>query len=218
MKKSMIFLAILTCLVATAPPTLAEDSVRSILVDMTHTQRWNRFADKLLALHKKIVAEHKIRTTESTGGYFREPDFYKDIHYYEQDTGRLLTHVQWETKHPELVHFMEVFVYDKQGRVIRDFGAAYLTEGRFAPVQTMINFHAYPRKDLHAFRQFDASNNRTYEHCEGTYKGKEVNISLSEMDILEIEDLPKSVMTSSQYKKCFSSLPTTAGKYLTPQL
>jgi hypothetical protein len=219
MKKAVaiMVLAITGGLVAGQSQVQAEDSVKSILTDMTHVQRWNRFADKLLALHNSIISRHKVRTTESIGGYFREPDFYKDVHYYDADSGRLLSHVQWETKHPDRVHFMEIYEYDSKGRVIRDYGVAYLTEGRNAPVQTLINFHAYP-KNLHAFRQFDASNNLIFERCDGTYKGKEVHISLSEMDILNLEDQPKSLLTSPQYKKCFSGLPRTAGKYLTPQL
>jgi len=210
-------LAMLAGLVAGPQPATADDSVKSILTDMSHVKRWNRFADKLHELHKSIISRHEVRTTESTGGYFRDPDFYKDVHYYDAKSGRLLSHVQWETSHPDRVHFMEVFIYDGKGRVTRDFGVAYLTEGRNAPVQTMINFHTY-KKGLHAFRQFDASNNRIFERCDGNYKGKEVDIKLSEMDILEIEDLPKSVMTSPEYKKCFEGLPHTAGKYLTPQM
>jgi len=196
--------------------TIAEDRAQSVLVNLTHTERWNRYADKMLELHKKIIGEHDIRTTEELGGYFRQPEFYKDIKYYDKKTDRLLSRVQWEVKNPKLVHSMEIYIHNKAGQVVRDYGVAYLTDGRNAPMQTMINFHSYPGK-LHAFRQFDASNNRTFERCEGQYKGKSVYISLSEMDILEIEDLPKSIMTSVEYKKCFAGLPTTAGKYLTPQ-
>lgn len=217
MKKPIIILALLGGLVVGPQHATADDSVKSILTDMTHVKRWNRFADKLLELHNNIISGHEIRTTESTGGYFREPDFYKDVHYYDARSGRLLSHVQWETKHPDRVHFMEVFSYDDKGRVIRDFGVAFLTEGRNAPVQTLINFHTYP-EGLHAFRQFDASNNRIFERCDGKYKGKEVGIKLSEMDILEVEDLPKSILTSPEYKKCFEGLPHSAGKYLTPQM
>ena len=83
-------------------------------------------------------------------------------------------------------------------------------------MQTTINFHAYAGK-LHAFRQFDASNNRTYERCEGSYRGKEVNIDLDESDIIEFEGEPKTVMTTALYRKCFAGLPKRAGKYLTPQ-
>lgn len=217
MKETIVVLAMISGLVVTPPRAIADDSVKSILTDMTHVQRWNRFADKLLDLHKTIISQHKIRTTESVGGYFREPNFYKDVHYYDAESGRLLSHVQWETKHPDRVHFMEVFNYNEQGQVIRDYGVGFLTEGRNAPVQTLINFHNYSG-DLHGFRQFDASNNRIFEHCDGKYEGKEVNINLSEMDILDLEDQPKSLLTTPLYKKCFSGLTNSAGKYLTPQM
>lgn len=203
-------------LVAISTMTVAVDRSQSVTVNLTHTERWNRFADKMLEMHRNIVAENDIRTTEKLGGYFRQPGFFRDVKYYDRKTDRLLSRVQWEVKNPDRVHSMEIYFHNKSGKVIRDYGVAYLTDGRNAPVQTMINFHSYPGK-LHAFRQFDASNNRTFERCEGQYKGKPVYISLSEMDILEIEDLPKSVLTSAEYKKCFAGLPTTAGKYLTPQ-
>lgn len=199
-----------------ANTAVADDAVKSILVDMTHTERWNHFADKLMELHKATLSQYKIRTTEEIGGYYRQPKFFKDVRYFDADSDRLISRVQWERKHPDLVHNMEVYFYDDKGRIVRDFGVAYLTDGRNAPMQTMINFHAYP-DGLHAFRQFDASNNLVYERCEGEYKGQKVYISLSEMDILEIEDLPKSVMTSTEYRACFGELPKSAGKYLTPQ-
>ena len=217
MKVSILILVTL-CGVFVGPlQATAGDEVKSVLTNMTHVERWNRFADKLLELHNKIISQHKIRTTESIGGYFREPNFYKDVHYYDAESGRLLSHVQWETEHPDRVHFMEVYIYDKKGRVIRDFDVAYLTEGRNAPVQTLINFHNYSG-ELHAFRQFDASDNRIFEHCDGKYKGKKVKMNLSELDILELEDQPKSLLTSPEYKKCFGGLPNSAGKYLTPQM
>jgi hypothetical protein len=111
---------------------------------------------------------------------------------------------------------MEVYLYDKQGRVTRDYLVSYLVDGRAAPMQALINFHGYNDK-LHAFRQFDASNNRTFERCEGSDNGTPVNISLGESDILEMEDLPKSIMTSAAYKKCFKGIPATAKGYLTPK-
>ena len=216
MKAAILIAGVMSGLVVAPPQVAAQDTVKSLLTDMTHVQRWNRFADKLLELHNSIIAQHKIRTTESTGGYFREPDFYKDVHYYDAESGRLLSHVLWEKDHPDRVHFIEVYSYDKKGRVVRDFGAGFLTEGRNAPVQTMISFHNYSG-DLHGFRQFDASNNRIYEHCDGNYRDKNVKLDLSEMDLIDLEEQPKSLLDDPLYKKCFSGLPTTAGKYLTPQ-
>jgi hypothetical protein len=215
MKRMLAVLIVASAAVA-GPVVAADDSVKSIVQNMTHVERWNRFADKMLGLHKQRIAEHDIRTSEKLGGYFRMPEFYKEVKYIDKSSGRLISLVQWETQNPDQVHTMEIYFHDQQGRVSRDFGLAYLTDGRNAPVQTLINFHAYPN-GLHAFRQFDASNNLVYEKCEGKYKGKKVNISLSEMDLLEFEDKPKSVLTSEAYKTCFAELPKTAGKYLTPQ-
>lgn len=194
----------------------ADDTVKSLVVNLTHSERWNLFADRLLKLHKKIINENNVRVAEKLGGYHNRPDFFKDVQYIDRKTNRLLSRVLWETRNPELVHSMEIYYYDKQGRVIRDYGVSYLTSGRAAPMLTMINFHSY-KGGLHAFRQFDASNNRELERCEGKDNGKNVDIVLDGSDILEFEDLPKSIMTSRQYKKCFSGLPKTAGKYLTPQ-
>lgn len=209
-------LSCLVVLLLVGLPVRADDSVKKILIDMTHTERWNRFADKMLALHKQRIGQFKIRTTEKIGGFYKMPEFYKEVRYIDSASDRLISMVQWERKQPELVHYMELYFYDTQGRLVRDYGLTYLTDGRNAPMATMINFHAYNGK-LHAFRQFDASNNRTYEFCEGSYQGKPVEISLIEMEILEIEDLPKSTMTTPEYKACFKGLPTSAGKYLTPQ-
>jgi hypothetical protein len=211
---AIVAMALVFSLQATA--LQAEDGVKSILVDLTHTERWNRFADKLIELHKQLISETEVRTTEKTGGYYRRPDYYKEVRYFDKKNGRLLSKVQWETEHPELVHSMEVYIYDQQGRVTRDYLVSYLVEGRAAPMQALINFHAY-NGELHAFRQFDASNNRTYEHCEGSDNGKVIDISLGESDILQLEDLPKSVMTSPTYKKCFKGVVTTARDYLTPR-
>jgi len=198
------------------PVLQAEDGAKRILVDLTHTERWNRFADKLMVLHKQLISETEVRTTEKIGGYYRQPEFYKEIEYFDKKSGQLLSKVQWETANPDRVHSMEVYIYDQQGRVARDYLVAYLVDGRAAPMQALINFHGYNGK-LHAFRQFDASNNRTFERCEGSDNGIKVDINLGESDILEMEDLPKSIMTSPAYKKCFKGIATTAKDYLTPR-
>jgi hypothetical protein len=203
-------------LVSLAGTVVAADNVKNMPIMMTHVERWNRFADELLALHRQIVSETEVRTTEKTGGYYRQPKFYKEVRYFDKKSGRLLSMVQWETEHPDRVHSMEVYIYDSRGKVIRDYGVSYLVDGRQAPMQTLINFHGYSGQ-LHAFRQFDASNNRIYENCSGSDNGKPVSISLGESDILEFEDMPKSVMTSSSYKKCFRGIATTARDYLTPR-
>jgi len=213
---TLLIVTMMTGMAVAPVQATADEKVETILTNMTHVQRWNRFADKVLELHKSVISKHKIRTTEKLGGYYRQPDFYKDVHYYDADTGRLLSRVLWETKHPNVVHYMEVYRYDKKGRIDLDFDVGFLTDGRNAPVQTLINFHHYSG-DLHAFRQFDASNNRIFEHCDGKYNGKDVNVDLSEMDLIDLEEKPDGFLSSKLYKECFGDLPKTAGKYLTPQ-
>jgi len=182
-----------------------------------HIERWNWFARAVYALHAKLVAEHAVRTTERIGGYAHEPGFYREIEFIDKETGQLISRVQWETAHPDRLHSIEVYVRDRAGRPIRDYGVWYLTSSRSAPQATVINLFAY-HDGLTAFRQFDATDNRLYEMCEGTYKGKSVNIELWELDILRLAGEPDTVMRTPAYAACFRGLPEkSAGRYLTPQ-
>ncbi len=182
-----------------------------------HVQRWNWFARAVYALHKKWIAGRHIQTETRIGGYYREPKFYREVKYYDKNTGRLVSIIQWERERPDRIHWIEVYIYDDKGRVTRDFSAAFLPHSRTAPQSTFINLHAY-NGGLHAFRQFDATDNRTYEYCKGTYQGKPLEISLWETDIIELEGEPGTIMTTPEYEACFAGLPVeSAGKYLTPQ-
>ena len=182
-----------------------------------HVERWNWFARAVYALHEKQIKGRKITTTITIGGYKRNPDFYKEIRYKDANTDRLVSIIQWERKHPKRIHWIETYVYDDRGRLSRDFSAAFLTTSRHAPQQTIINLYSYNGK-LRAFRQFDATDNRIYESCAGSYKGKVVDISLWEIDILNMEGEPDAIMTTPAYIACFKDLPIqSAGKYLTPQ-
>jgi len=200
-----------------------------------HSRTWNAFVDRLYELHKKTLAAHETREERRTGGYFRYPDFYEEIKYYDRSSGRLLTMVQWE-RPPEggwfdslmslfrdppplesrdRLHSVAVFVYDDQGRVLRDYSATYLPEYRGAPTQTLIFLHDYPG-NLHAMRSFDASGNLNYESCEGSIGGSKVEIDL-DADRIDVErDKPGGVMHSAPYRSCFGSLPLAAGEYLDP--
>ncbi len=179
--------------------------------DKTHVRTWNAFADECLALQKRQLAHNQVREQTRIGGYARQPEFYTEHAYYDKRTGVLLSRMQWETDHPDRLHTCEVYVHDDQGRVVRDFAAAYLPQGRNAPVQTLINLHRY-NGDLHSFRQFDASGDRIYEYCEGKWNGKPVQMRLFEDDIYG-----KSNVTSSpEYAACFNGLPMKPGEYLQP--
>jgi len=190
----------------------SEDAVPTL----THEQRWNLFVDKLYALHKKRLQGLKIREESRIGGYYRQPRFYREIRYFDSVNGRLLGLIQWERRHPDRIHSIEVYIYDNQGRVVRDYGATFLTHSRNAPMQTLINLHTYNR-GLHAFRQFDASGNRIYEHCQGIFTGKPVEIEVHEDAILQLEDTNEGIMATPVYKACFSGLGVTPGRYLDPQ-
>jgi hypothetical protein len=183
---------------------------------MAEAKRWNILVDKLYALHKRHIDGKDINIVEKTGSYFRLKDFYKEQKFFDKKSGKLLSLIQWETKNPKNIHVIQVFFYDDSGRLIRDFGAAFRTQDHDDPMATEINLHAYPN-GLHAFRQFNASDSITYERCDGEFQGRKVTISLGVVDLEEFRDEPNTIMTSPEYKACFSNIAQKAGKYLTPQ-
>ncbi len=213
---SRYFMVLLFSMVVTMPVSAA-DTVRPLDPNVDHVTRWIWFVDAVHALHEKQIKGKDIKIETTKGGYARLPDFYQEKKYTDKKTGRLLSKVLWETKNDDLLHSIEVYVYDKKGRVIRDFGGSYLTHSRAAPQQTLISLHVY-NQGLHAIRQFDATDARIFELCEGTFRGKKIAMRLGDMEILEYEDEPVSPMTTPLYKACFKGLPVkSAGKYLTPQ-
>jgi hypothetical protein len=215
MYRFILTLGITTIIVATG--LVRADSVMT--VDKGYAAeaiRWNRFADILYALHKKRIDGKDLDIKEKSGGYFRYENFYKEQKFYDKKSGRLLSLIQWETKNPKNIHVIQVFFYDDQGRMTRDFAAVYRIEDHDDPMVTEINLHAYP-KGLHAFRQFNASDEIVYEHCLGKWQGRHVKISLGVLELEEFRDEPNTIMTSPEYKQCFAGIPMTAGKYLTPQ-
>lgn len=180
----------------------AEQSRYIMTEDKTHVRTWNDFADACVALHKQQIANAKVREETRVGGYVNTPEFYVEHTYFDADTGAMLSRMQWEKDHPERLHACEVYVRDQQGRVVRDYAAAFLPTGRNAPVQTLINLHVY-NDGLHAFRQFDATGDRIYEYCEGKWNGKPVQLRLFEEDIYG-----NSPLTSSpEYGACFQGMP-----------
>ncbi len=190
---------------------------RVIDSDTSQVASWNRFVDKLYALHQRlIVAAGKVRQSERVGGYHRLPGFYREVSYYAESDGRLLGVIRWERAQPKRIHSIDVNVYDDRGRVIRDYSATYLPEGRNSPYQTLVNLHHYTA-ELHAFRQFDASGNRLYEDCKGTSAGKPVAIGLDIFALVRDEGKRDGVVESPVYKECFGNLATSAGEYLNPQ-
>ena len=209
---TVAMLAVLTAGVARADTASAIDTSYFA----SEAKRWNKFVDDLYALHKKRIEGKDIKIEEKTGGYFRYDNFYKEQKFIDKKTGHVVSLIQWETKHPKNIHVIQVFIRNDNGRLIRDFGATYRTEDHDDPMATEINLHAYS-KGLEAFRQFNASDEITYERCRGTYQGKKVDIRLGIVELDEFRGEPDTIMTTPAYKACFGSIPLKAGKYLTPQ-
>ncbi len=189
-------------------------AAQTLQEDNQHVRTWNRFAEQVYVLHQQLTQSDDIRKQIRHGGYAQMPEFYREERFYQGD--RLISKVQWEKAKPELLHTIEVYIHDDQGRVIRDYIAAYLPTYRNAPTQTLISLHRY-QDDLHAFRSFDASGYRVIERCTGSLDGQDVNLLLDEDEIAEAQGDPQGIMASTVYQACFGELHTEAGKYLTPQ-
>lgn len=184
--------------------------------DNVHARTWNKFASDILTLHKRIAKSKKLKKVTEVGGYFGNPDFYNEEIYIDKKSGKLISRVQWERENPSNLHTIEVYIRDKEGRLIRDYAAAYLPNYRNAPTQTLVSFHIYNGK-LAAYRTFDASGDRIGERCVGTLNGKEVNFLLDEDEIYQALDGFSDRMEQPDYKACFKGLREQPGKYLTPQ-
>ena len=190
----------------------ADAQVIRIETDDDHVTTWNRFAKKAYELHQRQIAGREIRRTVETGKYHGAAARgfgYKETSYYDVHTGLLLSRVRFDRDRPEILHIVEVFIHDPQGRVIRDFSSIYLPMAQNAPIRTFINVHRY-NNGLHAYRQFDASGERIYEECKGRHAGQLVEISLEQQDI----DPPATA--TGAYQACFAGVQETAGAYLVP--
>jgi len=211
MRKLAISIGVILQVAAVAAP-----AVEPINPKASHVERWNWFAEAVYELHQRTLAGHEVREERRVGGYMRLPQFYEEVRYFDADTGRELSLIQWERETPGRIHFINVFVYGEDGRLARDYGAAFLPNSRTAPQQTFINFHAR-NGELVAFRQFDATDNRIYEQCEGTFEGRPVDIRVWERDLMGLSEQSDDVFERTEYKACFAGLPeASAGEYLTP--
>jgi len=157
--------------------TGAVDAAEPLKQDNQHIHDWNRFAEQVYQLHQQLTQSGDISKQTRLGGYAEMPEFYREERFYRDN--RLISKVQWEKANPKLLHAIEVFIHDDEGRVIRDYIAAYLPTYRNAPTQTLISLHRY-QDQLHAFRSFDASGYRVIERCTGSFNGQSVNLLLDE--------------------------------------
>jgi hypothetical protein len=181
---------------------------------------WNQFAQDLHAFHKERASRLEAYTEENNGGYggsTNDLEFYREVKYFDKKTGNLLTNIKWENQNPDNLHSIDIYIYDAQGRIAREYSAVYMPIHRKAPYQTLINMHHY-KDGLHGFRQFDASDNRIFEFCAGNHYGQKIHMVL---DDYEIPDEAAQLSDKSQreiYNACFSEIPTTVKPYLTPGL
>ena len=209
MNYRVAFVALLT---STGAYAADDQNVVDSMIDVEHVRVWNRFAEQVVALHQRQIAELEVRVEERTGQYGGEMANrfrFREASYYEVNSGRLLSRVRWDRDHPDEVQLAEVYLYDPGGRVQRDYSFIYLPWGRGAPIRTFISLHGYS-DGLHAMRQFDASGQPIYESCEGTFDGQRVEIRLPE------ERLGTPVSASASYQRCFAALPAVAGNDLSP--
>jgi hypothetical protein len=190
--------------------------------DNEQARTWKSFAEKVYRLHERQLAGHSIRTTSKSGGYMNHPNCYVEVSYFDEATGLLLSRIKWRTEQPDSAHVIEVFVYDEQQRLLRDYTVAYvaafyghLKSGADIPNQALVNLYNH-NGGLSAFRSFDASGTFEYEACSGEYGGRPVDISLGDEEKDDIGADPSSLLNSKEYKACFGGMPATAGGYLDP--
>lgn len=201
------------CLAGLLPMVAGAEAIKE---DNRHVRTWNEFANNVYKLHQQQISKKATDKKTIIGGYSHLPKFYKEETYYDKKTGKLLGRLQWERENPDTLHTIEVYVHDDQGRVLRDYSAAYLPYYHNAPSQTLISLHKY-NEGLHAFRTFDASGDRILERCQGSYANKPVDFLLDEDDLYNAMSGGSNDMETAEYKKCFADLQQKAGVYLVPQ-
>lgn len=194
--------------------SMAAEDIR-MKEDNHHIRTWTNFANDTLKLHHKLIKKHRYKIKKSLGGYADNKEFYIEENYVSHKTGKVLSKVQWEKDNPDVMHTIEVYVHDKNGRIVRDFLAAYLPGYHNAPVQTLVSFHQYSNK-LHGFRSFDASGDKILERCEGEYQGKPFEFLLDEDELYEAE-MNGIPVDANVYALCVGDLPKELGKYIVPQ-
>ncbi len=218
MRKLLLFsILILPGLLSPAVGVMAAEVLRE---DPQHVNSWNAFANHCYKLHLKQLEGREYTVKTTTGGYFGNENFYRQEDYYDAETGLLLSTVQWERENPENLHSVAVYIYDDEGKLVRDYSATYLPHYRNAPTQTLIFLHRY-NDGTHAFRSFDASGDRIYEQCQGEINGRSIMLSLESDDIDEgiyqLRENRTGIMTTPEYRHCFGDLAETADEYLIPK-
>jgi len=216
MQSNIIYIGILIFIHLLISPLYAKERLSPMAVDGKQVAQWNRFADSLYALHQSFIDNATVQTKEEKGGYggIAAGDFYTEVSYYDKNTGLLLSKIQWELERPDVIHNIEIFIYE-QGRLVRDYYAGYLPHFRNAPLHTMVNFYG-DESGIRSFRQFDASGERIYEQCSGKHFSEEIDISLEDYELVSPSGDIFTLMRSEPYIACFGDLPKQLGKYSDP--
>ena len=171
-----------------------------------------KFKKALFELHQQQVKDKQLRLEETEGQYngkAAERYRYLDTKYYEAGSARLLSHIRSDADRPEILHIIEVNIYDNAGRVVRDFGSVSLPSTPAYPARTLLNFHRY-NGELHSFRQFNEFGDVTYEACEGLLEKRRLTISLDETEI------KPAVTATFEYKACFYGMEARWDAYAMP--
>jgi len=206
----VLFLLLITAL-------QAKQRLTPLTEDTKQVAQWNRFADALYTVHESRIKNASIRTEKEIGGYggVNAGDFYTEVRYFDTQKDLLLSKIQWELERPNVIHNIEIFIYDDEGNLVRDYYAGYLPHHRNAPLHTMINFYG-DEEGLKSFRQFDASGERIYEQCFGKHFSDDVDISLDNDEWLAPTKEWLTLVASEPYVACFGDTPKAVGKYIDP--
>ncbi|WP_157648531.1 hypothetical protein [Thiobacillus denitrificans] len=170
------------------------------------------FHRAVYALHAQQIAQHTVRTEETTGEYLGVAAAgyrYRITSYYEAETGRLLSRIQRDAMVPEAIHIAEVNVYDAHGRLVRDFFSSAPPWKPIHPSHAYINLHHYNGR-LHSFRQHELDGEVNYEFCEGVQEGRPVRIAL------DWDSINGKANASPEYRACFDGMSKDWAQYIAP--
>ena len=194
------------------------DQMMSVGTEDMQTTVWNKFANTLYRLHKNIANKNDLIITSKHGSYGGElfgHINYNESEYVRKEDNLLISRIRKIKGGHGNFHTLEVYIYDEQGRVTRDYVAAYLPKFRNAPYQTLINLHYYD-DDLHAYRQFDASGRRIFESCNGSIFNEEVELLLEDYEIPDHISELDGALRQEAYRSCFGQIPKDVGMYIDP--
>lgn len=203
-------------LLAATNTLAAADTSLPVGLEKRH-RLWNSFADKIYTVHKKRLENSDYYTMENIGGYgglTNEPEYYREVKYFDRESRRLLSIVKWELKFSIDFHMIDLFIYDDENRIKREYTATYLPSRKTSPSEALIILHYY-RNNLHSIREFDASNVLLYEQCTDTEQADKVIFSLDYVDIPgSYTELDKGEQEA--YRACFDHAASSAEPYLDP--